>query len=124
MVRKHLQLAQHTTDTTHTHNRLTALCPALPAWVGTRSNIHPPTPVMIINFLKQRQKITKPARVWSADLPLVDLESLLQSVVLYCGSSLFVNITRLTRSIASLTFLCTGHRRLPLNLAQPYSDDK
>ena len=35
-------------DNTHTHNRLTALCPGLPGWAGTRRNIHPLTPILII----------------------------------------------------------------------------
>ena len=33
---------------THTHNRLTALCPELPGWAGTWRNIHPLTPILII----------------------------------------------------------------------------
>jgi len=32
----------------HTQNRLTALCPGLPEWAGTRRNIHPLTPFQII----------------------------------------------------------------------------
>ena len=34
---------------THTHDRFTALCPGLPGWAGTRRNIHPLTPVLLIN---------------------------------------------------------------------------
>jgi len=30
---------------THTHNRLTAICPGLPVWASTRRNIHPLTPM-------------------------------------------------------------------------------
>jgi len=33
---------------THTHNRLTALCPGLPEWAGARRNSHPLTPVLVI----------------------------------------------------------------------------
>ena len=33
---------------THTHNRLTALCPGLPEWAGVRRNGHPLTPVLVI----------------------------------------------------------------------------
>ena len=32
----------------HPHTCLTALCPGLPRWVGTRRNIHPFTPTLII----------------------------------------------------------------------------
>ena len=32
----------------HTHNHLTTLCPGLPGWAGTRRNIHPLTPILII----------------------------------------------------------------------------
>ena len=32
----------------HTHSRLTALCRGLPGWAGTRRNIHPLTPILII----------------------------------------------------------------------------
>ena len=32
----------------NTHNCLTALCPGLPRWAGTRRNIHPLTPILII----------------------------------------------------------------------------
>ena len=33
---------------THTHNRLTAFGPGQPRWAGTRRNIHPLTPILII----------------------------------------------------------------------------
>ena len=33
---------------THTHNRLTAFTLGLPGWAGTRRNIHPLTPILII----------------------------------------------------------------------------
>ena len=33
---------------THKHNRVTVLCPELPGWAGTRRNIHPLTPILII----------------------------------------------------------------------------
>ena len=33
---------------THTHNRLTTFCPGLPGWAGTRGNIHPLTPILMI----------------------------------------------------------------------------
>jgi len=33
---------------THTHDHLMALCPGLPWWAGTRRNIHPLTPILII----------------------------------------------------------------------------
>ena len=32
----------------NTHNHLTSLCPGLPRWAGTRRNIHPLTPILII----------------------------------------------------------------------------
>jgi len=36
----------------NTHNnRLTAFCPGLPGWAGTRRNIHPPTHLIIIQSL-------------------------------------------------------------------------
>jgi len=35
--------------TTIYYNRFTALCPGLPGWAGTRRNIHPLTPIQIIN---------------------------------------------------------------------------
>ena len=35
---------------THTHNRLTAFCPGLPGYAGTRRNIHPLTPILIIGL--------------------------------------------------------------------------
>ena len=31
-----------------THNRLTALCPGLPGWAGTRRNTHPRVPILAI----------------------------------------------------------------------------
>ena len=34
--------------TQHAHNRLTAFCPGLPGQTGTRRNIHPLTPILII----------------------------------------------------------------------------
>ena len=30
----------------HEHSRVTALCPGLPGWAGTRRNIHPLTPII------------------------------------------------------------------------------
>ena len=38
---------------THTHNHLTALCLGLAGWAGSRRNIHPPTPFLIIRHLYQ-----------------------------------------------------------------------
>ena len=35
--------------TDYYYNRFTALCPGLPGWAGTRRNIHPLTPILIIN---------------------------------------------------------------------------
>jgi len=32
------------------NNSFTALCPGLPGWAGTRRNIHPLTPILIINY--------------------------------------------------------------------------
>ena len=37
----------------HTHNCLTAVCPELPGWAGTRRNIQPLTPILTINILYQ-----------------------------------------------------------------------
>jgi len=34
---------------TRTHDRFTAVCPGLPGWAGTRRNIHPLTPLLLIN---------------------------------------------------------------------------
>ena len=34
---------------THTHDRFTGLCLGLPGWAGTRRNIHPLTPHLLIN---------------------------------------------------------------------------
>ena len=34
---------------THTHDRFTALCLDLSGWAGTRRNIHPLTPLLLIN---------------------------------------------------------------------------
>ena len=44
-----LQGVQDNTHT-HTHNRLTAFCPGLPGYAGTRRNIHPLTPILIIGL--------------------------------------------------------------------------
>ena len=33
----------------HTHNRFMALCPGLPGWAGTRRNIHPFKPLLLIS---------------------------------------------------------------------------
>jgi len=41
-------VAFNTHTRTLTHNRLTAVCPGLPGWAGTRRNIHPLTPILII----------------------------------------------------------------------------
>jgi len=38
----------NTVNNTHTHNRLTTLCLGLPGWAGTRRNVHPLTPILII----------------------------------------------------------------------------
>ena len=40
-----VQCCHHTHTHTHTHNRITAFCPGLP---GTKRNIHPLTPILII----------------------------------------------------------------------------
>ena len=33
----------------HTHDRFITICPGLPGWAGTRRNIHPLTPLVLIN---------------------------------------------------------------------------
>ena len=45
----HKHKKQSSTTHTHTHSRFTALCPGLPGWAGTRRNIHPLTPLLLIN---------------------------------------------------------------------------
>jgi len=50
----HSRKTLHTHTHTHTHNRFTALwilsfCPGQPGWTGTRRNIHPLTPIVVIN---------------------------------------------------------------------------
>jgi len=45
----HMDIQLENTHThTHTHNSLTAFCPGLPGKAGTRRNIHPLTPILII----------------------------------------------------------------------------
>jgi len=39
----------HTHTHTHTHTRLCGNCPGQPRWAGTRRNIHPLTPIVVIN---------------------------------------------------------------------------
>jgi len=38
---------------THTHNRLTTVCPGLPGYAGIRRNTHPLTPILITRHLYQ-----------------------------------------------------------------------
>jgi len=47
-INKHLPITSWHCRHTYTHNHLMALCPGLPGWAGTRRNICPLTPILII----------------------------------------------------------------------------
>ena len=44
-----ITLDKHTHTYTHTHTTVLQHCPGLPGWAGTRRNIHPLTPLLLIN---------------------------------------------------------------------------
>ena len=57
----------------HTHNRLTALCLGLPGWAGTRKNIHPLTPIMIIRHPLSTSSIYHDPQYPSSSICVLDI---------------------------------------------------
>ena len=70
-----------TVQHTHTHNHLTAFYPGLPRWAGTRRNIHPLTPILIIGHA-----------LWTSSI-YYDLQLLLFQFM--CLTVLFHNLSSL-----------------------------
>jgi len=101
--------------TVHTHDHFTALCPGLPGWTGTRSNIHPLTPLLFINHPYQLPSSTTNHSIIPAQSTYLAIS--LHNHVLF-GLPLGLEPTTscsmhfFTQSLSSFRNTCPYHRSL------------
>ena len=89
----------HISEHTHTHDRFTARCPGLPGWAGTRRNIHPLTPLLLIIFLHLPRTIASSLlnpRTWQS-LQSIHLTILISAL---CSANC-LNLFHPTQTLAS-----------------------
>jgi len=110
------------------NNRFTSLCPGLPGWAGTSRNIHPPTILIIIQYLSASSIYHDPQHPPCSYYVLDNLFAQPLSMSFFSSYSIHF----FTQSVSSFTNTCPYHRDMfccsinrahwhqPSNMIEPY----